>query len=570
LSEKKLFVRKATGLVREIGPLTAVIIVLCNTWGAGWQKRVFQFTGPALVPENSYFMGLSPMAFAFLIGGIVVLFSILSYAVLTAAMPRSGGGYVVISRLVHPFVGYMAAWVEFLSISWSFGMIAVIIMETLGNIGAVAGVLPTFNDVTMFWVGVLIVIVFTAIGMLGVRMAGYLLQVMFWIPAALLIYVIVLLGAGAANPSAVAAGVQAITGHTASDYVKAALSQGMATSFTGSYWTAVSVAMLGAYWSYIGYAASTFVAGEVKEANRTLPRTLVLSSILIIVVYMLVSILNQLALKVNVTPDGQWSFFSAYSYLSWGAGSLSKAGLPPIKVWTTAVAGFAASGMGIGYLNILLVIFGVFWVANDIPPFILTASRILFAMSFDRVLPASLSSVNERWHSPLNATVVTGVFALLGCGAEAGVFAAGGSYNPAGNVMLDHVFVSGVVATDLWDGIFFTLFALAMVFFPFRKTQIFDKAPWKLGGKASMALIGIIAFVGNLYLDYAFLWAPGDYFNWGFLLSGQSTDLFSDGFATWFTVFLIVAAGLVYAYYKLRAKTTGVDYSTIFTEIPPE
>jgi APA family basic amino acid/polyamine antiporter len=569
LSEKKLFVRKATGLVREIGPLTAVLIVLCNTWGAGWQKRVFQFTGPALVPENSYLMGLSPMAFAFLIGGIVILFSILSYAVLTAAMPRSGGGYVVISRLVHPFAGYMAAWVEFLSISVSFGMIAVIIMETLGNIGAVAGILPTFSDVTMFWIGVVIVIAFTAIGMLGVRMAGYLLQVMFWIPATLLVFVIALLGAGAMNPSTVATGLQAITGHTASDYVKAALSQGMATSFTGSYFDAVSVAMLGAYWSYIGYAASTFVAGEVKEANRTLPRTLIFSSILIIVVYVLVGILNQGALNTAVTSDGKWSLFSAYSYLSWGAGSLSKAGLPSIKVWTTAVAGFASSGLGMGYLNILLVVFGVFWVANDIPPFILTASRVLFAMSFDRVLPASLSNVNERWHSPLNAILVTGVFALLGVASEAGVFSAGGSYY-GGNMMISNIFTSGVAATDLWDGIFFTMFALAMIFFPFRKTQIFDKAPWKPGGKAAMALIGIIAFVGNLYLDYAFLWAKGDYFNWGFLLSGQSTDLLTDGFATWFTVILIVAAGLVYAYYKLRAKTTGVDYATIFTEIPPE
>jgi amino acid transporter len=568
LSEKKLFVRKATGLVREIGPLTAVIIVLCNTWGAGWQKRVFQFTGPALVPENSYLLGMAPMTFAFLIGGIVIFFSILSYAVLTAAMPRSGGGYVVISRLVHPFAGYMAAWVEFLSISWSFGMIAVIIMETLGNIGAVAGILPTFSDVTMFWVGVVIVIVFTAIGMLGVRMAGYLLQVMFWIPAALLILVLGLLGAGAVNPSVVAAGVQTITGHAASEYVSAALSQGMAP-FPGGYMGAVSVAMLGAYWSYIGYAASTFVAGEVKEANRTLPRTLILSSILIIFVYMLVALLNQWALKVAVTPDGKWSLFSAYSYLSWGAGSLAKAGLPSIKVWTTAVAGFASSGMGLGSLNILLVVFGVFWVANDIPPFILTASRILFAMSFDRVLPASLSTVNERWHSPLNATLVTGLFALLGVAAESGVFSSGGSYF-AGNMMISNIFTAGVPATDLWDGIFFTLFALAMVFFPFRKKQIFDQAPWKPGGAIAMATIGVIAFVGNLYLDYAFLWAPGDYFNWGFLLSGQSKDLLIDGFATWFTVVLIVAAGLVYGYYKLRAKTTGVDYSTIFTEIPPE
>jgi APA family basic amino acid/polyamine antiporter len=567
-TEKKVFVRKATGLVREIGPLTAILIVLCNTWGAGWQKRVFQFTGPAPVPETTYVLGMAPITMALLVGGIVIWFSVVCYAILTAAMPRSGGGYVVISRVIHPFAGYMGAWVEFLSIAWSFGMIADIIIETLGNVGAVAGVSAVFPDTTMFWIGLIIVLVFTAIGALGVRMTGYLLQVMFWIPMALLVYVLVLLGAGAMNPAATAAGLLNVTGHTASDYVTAALSQGMATNFTGSYFDAVNIGMLGAYWSYIGYAASTFVAGEVKEANKTLPRTLMFSSVLIIVVYMLVSILNQAATKIAVTPDGNWSFFSAYAYLSWGSGSLAKAGLPAIKAWTTAIAGFAGSGIGLGSLNILLVIFGCFWVANDIPPFILTASRILFAMSFDRVLPESLASVNERFHSPLNAVIVTGLVALLGVGSESGVFSAGGSFNPGGNALLSNIFSAGVASTDLYDGIFFTLFALALILFPFRKKEIFEKAPWKPGGMVSAVTIGLVALVGNLYLDYAFLFAKTGSYNLGALPS--ASDPFTAGFALWFTIFLIVIAGVVYWYYKLKAKTSGVDYTTIFTQIPPE
>src|SRR5207249_4213500 len=68
----------------------------------------------------------------------------------------------------------------------------------------------------------------------------------------------------------------------------------------------------------------------------------------------------------------------------------------------------------LGSANVLLVVFGVFWVANDIPPFILTASRILFAMSFDRVLPAPLANVNDRFHSPINAVIIVGIVALGG------------------------------------------------------------------------------------------------------------------------------------------------------------
>src|SRR5579875_3574970 len=96
---EKLFVRKATGLVREIGLLTSILIVLSFTIGLGWQKRVFQFSGPAIVPTNQYFLGINPMVMAFLLVGVVILFSIYAFGALTAAMPRSGGGYVAISRL---------------------------------------------------------------------------------------------------------------------------------------------------------------------------------------------------------------------------------------------------------------------------------------------------------------------------------------------------------------------------------------------------------------------------------------------------------------------------------------
>lgn len=123
MAEKKVFLRKSTGLIREIGFLAAILIVLCNTIGLGWQKRAFQFTGPVPIKESMYIAGLPPITMAFIIAGIVVLMSIFAFAVLTAAMPRSGGGYVFISRIINPVVGVAASWLEFLSIAVSYGMI---------------------------------------------------------------------------------------------------------------------------------------------------------------------------------------------------------------------------------------------------------------------------------------------------------------------------------------------------------------------------------------------------------------------------------------------------------------
>jgi amino acid transporter len=404
-------------------------------------------------------------------------------------------------------------------------------------------------------------------------MAGYLLQVMFWIPALLTVYVIYLLAASLSNPAALAAGVaafgqsQGVSGLTADMYVKGALAQGMDAANVGNYWGAVSTAMIGAYFAYIGYAASTFVAGEVKEANKSLPKVLLISSVVIMVMYMLVSSLAAYAAaalgRVTLSNGNTWSFFEAYSYLSYGAGNLATAGVPAVKAWTTTIAAFTGLGLNLGTLNWLLFIFGILWVANDIPPFILTASRVLFAMAFDRVLPGSLASVNERFHSPVNATIATGVFGLLGCFSESGVISNGGSWNPGGAAggVLNSVFSIGVASTDLFDAVFFTLFALALVLLPYRRPKIFETAPFKIGGKTGTAFIGVLGVGANLVLDWMILTAPQDSYN---ILAPTGDNWFAIGF----TVALGLVGAAMYWYYKYGKK--DVDYSTIFTEIPPE
>ena len=508
------------------------------------------------------------MVMAFIIGGIIIMLSVFAFSILIAAMPRSGGGYVVISRLVSPFWAWISSWFEFLSISWSFGLIAVAVFEGIFFIfGPIVGISAAgASEGLLFFGGLAIVILFTAIGSLGVRMAGYMLQVMFWIPAVLTIYIVYLLATSLSNPAALNAGItalassQGIQGVTASTYVTGALNQGLDAANVGNYWTAVFVAMTGAYFAYVGYAASTFVAGEVKEANKTLPRVLLLSSVIIMVVYVSVSSLAayaSAALGRVTLPNGNvWSFFEAYAYLSYGAGDLAKAGVPAIKAWSTTIAGMTGIGVGLSGLNWLVLIFAIFWVANDIPPFILTASRILFAMAFDRVLPNSLANVNERFHSPLNATVVTGLFAVIGVFSEVlsdyGNGAIGSAAAALGgtNGFLYQFLYNGVGNTDLLDAVFFTFFALALVFLPLRKSraQIYESSPIKYGGKIGMVTIGVVGVVANLFLDYIIIVAEGS--------------------TSWVLVFFGVIGALIYLYYKYGKK--DVDYSTIFAQIPPE
>ena len=582
MAEEKLFVRKATGLVREIGAVTAIIIVLANTIGLGWQKRVFQYTGRAPLPENQYLAGIPPMTMAFIIGGAAILLSVLAVSVLSSAMPRSGGGYVVISRTIGPVWGFLGAWLEFLSIAWSFGIIAVAVFEGIyGIMGPIAfGPFPlgsnafgsNVTDVILFSGGLVLVLVFTVIGIFGIKLTGLLLQAMFWVPAVLTFYVFGLLSQ--ANPTTITQGMTNILGHSPTEYVSAAVAQGLdkAGTSAGGYWGAVFTAMVGAYFAYIGYAASTFVAGEIKEANKSLPRTLVLASVLIIALYVSISIVAADAIKGlgAVTVNGNtYSLLSAWSYLSYGGGVLGNTATPPnslpgVKLWTTTVAGLTGSGINLGSANFLLVIFGVFWIANDIPPFILTASRILFAMSFDRVLPTPLSNINDRFHSPVNAVIVTGIVGILGCFSESGIVDAGtGSWNLGGNVLLGQILSSsgGVAITDFYDSLFFTLFTLSLVILPLRasRRQIFETAPYKPGGKWGMVILGILGLAANLSVDYIFAFAKyGD-----FELSQPSPD-------TYAIIFFFAVAVIGVVVYYIHRLRRGINYSTIFAQIPPE
>ena len=97
-SKPGLFAREATGLVREIGFSLGVIIILSHVIGLGWQKRAFQFSGPYPVPNDMMPLGLPIIFWAFLVVGLIVLVTGYAAGYVSAAMPRSGGGYVTISQ----------------------------------------------------------------------------------------------------------------------------------------------------------------------------------------------------------------------------------------------------------------------------------------------------------------------------------------------------------------------------------------------------------------------------------------------------------------------------------------
>jgi amino acid transporter len=202
---------------------------------------------------------------------------------------------------------------------------------------------------------------------------------------------------------------------------------------------------------------------------------------------------------------------------------------------------------------------------NDLPAMVLVASRVLFAMSFDRLLPTSLSKVYGRFNSPVYATVLVGIVAVLGVLGDNAILCQGGSWYPGGPLgnFLTSFFFNGVDATDIMELIFFSLFSLAVVLFPFRMKRTFEEASFKPGGKLGVVAIGLAGLMGNLSIAWVILTSPSESYS---VLSPSSSDWFCIGF----TVVLGAIGALIYAYYRFGPPSKQVNYSAIFSEIPPE
>ena len=563
-SKPGLFTRDATGLVREIGFTLGVIIVLSHVIGLGWQKRVFQFTGPRPMPTDMMPLGLPAMFWAFLFCGVVVVITAYAAGYVAAAMPRSGGGYVTISRVIHPVVGYMSGWLMFLAEAFSYGLIGVAVFEALlifGNIAMASPVNPvplSFGSLELFIGGIIIVWVFALLGLLGTKLYGRLLQVMFYIPAIITILFFGMWAAGAMNPSVVVNGVEQVMGASPEKFMDLAIDTGMTKNVTG-FFDAFSFALGGAFWAYMGWYATAFLAGEVKEANKKLPKMLLVAGAIIMVVYLLASSLSAMSTLgvATRTVDGhEWSFFQAYSWLSYSVPRSEVVSQIPgfQSAWSTGVASIIAKGLDMGWISWLVALAGILWVANDIPPFLLVASRTFFAMSFDRMMPESFSYVSERWHAPVWSIIITAVFAIPACMAEADFPAGAASY----------LAFAGVVGTDIYDAFFLTMFCASCMLLPLERKEIYERAAVK-HSVGSVVALGLVALLGASMCLYIFI--KESPWIWSFFTTGASTsDVIS---AAGFWGFILVGI-LLYVGFMYRNATKGIDMRTLYLNIPPE
>lgn len=325
-------------LARRIGLFDGTMVVMGGMVGSGI------FVTPAIVAAST--SSTADMIAAWVAGGAVALLGAFIYADLSRPRPFAGGQYVYLKEAFHPALGFLYGWALLLVIQT--GGMAVCAITFARYLRQIA--LPALSESVL---AALALSVLALVNCFGVRAGARSQSALMVLKIAA---IAALIGCGLfGRPAAAAAAPGAGTGFFA--------------------------ALIPVLFSYGGFQTACFVAGEMKEPRRDLPRALVAGVAGVILLYVGAAIACVRVL---------------------GKDALERSPAPALDVATRVLgsrgAALIAAGVAISSLGFL-------------SQSILTAPRVYFAMAEDGAFPRGVASVHPRTRAPVAAILLQGVIA---------------------------------------------------------------------------------------------------------------------------------------------------------------
>ena len=341
--------REHSGLVRQLGIFHATMIVMGGIVGSGI------FMNPYVVAQQVRTPFLILGAWA--AGGVIALLGAFVYAELAARRPQVGGQYAYIREAYHPAAAFLYGWVLLLVIQTG-GMAAVAVTFARYFIEL------TRVQLADWLVASLALGALTIINCLGVRAGSTVQSTLMVLKIAA---IAALVGCGLfASPAAQG---------TAATLLDRPASLDLLTAF--------GAAMAPVLFAYGGWQTASFIAGEVREPERTLPRALLIGVVGVVALYMAV---NFVCVRVL------------------GTEGLAATRTPASDVMRAALgdtgARLIAAGIAISALGFL-------------SQSMLTAPRVYFAMAQDGLFFRAVGDLHSRTRVPAVAIALQGVMAIV-------------------------------------------------------------------------------------------------------------------------------------------------------------
>lgn len=328
---------KQSGLKPTLGLFDATAVSVGAIIGAG----IFVVTGIAAGYAGSALM------VSMVIAAIIAMFTALSFAELTAWMPREGSVYEYTHLLISPFAGFLTGWMWVVSNTFTGAAV---------SLGFAYYLTALFPSLEAKWVAAFLCTFFTALNYFGVRQSAIVNNILVAAKLFILAFFCIF-GAFHLNPSNF-------------------------TSFnpfqTGVFYGASYI-----FFAYGGFARVAVIAEEVKDAERNVPRAILLSLVISTIFYILVG-------AVAVGLVGEKSLADSNS---------------PLKEAISITENSAA--------EYLVSLGGLLATASVLLTSILGVSRMVYAMARREDLPNALSKLHRKYATPYCSIWIIGALMTL-------------------------------------------------------------------------------------------------------------------------------------------------------------
>jgi len=536
--ESGLFVRQATGLVRSWSVFDAFIYAFFSVNLITLGLYIFAFA--PYIPEGN-------LVTAVVISTILIIFLVIVYAMLVSILPRAGGDYVIQTRIlggplsyVLPFTGWVFIlwlWVTLYGnmLSWNVFTPLFTLLGTMTGSEALLNTAFWFNDVHgLFFSSIMVCILASVVISLGMKGYARVQKFCFYLGMLGLLTVFIML---LVNDKSVFIerfnAFSAELGANENVYGQI-IDRSAEAGYDPIAWN--NLAIVGSlplipmivFWNlWPNWGATLY--GEVRGASEFKRNFLGMFLGL-----MATGILAVILLALFNRTFG-WDFYLTSNFAFFE-------GLSPFPVFP--FPGLLAAILTENPVLQLWVIISLSaWFFGWMGTVFLSSTRVLFAASFDRMLPEWVSRLNPKTRSPYNALFLMTI--------------------PGIAVSFLYYYVPGFDVLTLNTTVVITVCflgtAIAAIVLPYRKPELYNTSPvarYKVLGIPAITVCGVI--LAAFLLFNIILWIIDPVYG------------VNDPYSAVFMLVLYGIAFIIYYYYKYRNKKHGIEVEKTYEEIPME
>ncbi|NLV18291.1 MAG: amino acid permease [Bacteroidetes bacterium] len=352
----------AEKLERKLGLFPATNIVVANMIGAG----IFTTSGLLMAGLNDPVL----MIVLWVVGGLIALCGALSYGELGANMPGAGGEYLFLSKLYHPLFGFLSGWVSFM-----VGFSAPIAASALGFseyfLRAVPGLSVWLDNAGIMgpvWTNKLlaisVILIFTFIHYRGIKYGAKIQNILTLLKV---ILVVVLLAAGFSSGKG--------------DFSNFSEGGKVAPGLAG--FKTIGLSLMWIMFAYSGWNASTYIGAEIKNPAKTLPRSLIYGTAIVLLLYLGINILYVYSINPTDMKD----------VISVGGLAMGNLFGKPAEI-----------------LFSLLIAFALF---SSLSAFIIIGPRVYYSMAKDGLFFKAAGRIHEKFKVPSNSILLQCLIAVI-------------------------------------------------------------------------------------------------------------------------------------------------------------